>query len=170
MGLNNIVVTAYGHDKTVDKIAVSTFDFSGRHGQSSPSDADTYCKMINSIELKGDSWVYAKEISENTQYGLDKFVPMTFSDVIIELDNRSIQKVLREVDTHELANSMEGEDETVQEKIFSNMSKRAAQMLKEDMEYMGPVLLKNVKESQVKIISIIRHLADIGEIHLEGEI
>ena len=52
----------------------------------------------------------------------------------------------------------------VQEKIFKNMSKRAATMLKEDMEYMGPIRLKDVEEAQQKIVSIIRHLEDTGEI------
>jgi flagellar motor switch protein FliG len=52
----------------------------------------------------------------------------------------------------------------VQDKIFRNMSKRAAQMLKEDMEFMGPVRLKDVEEAQQKIVAIIRHLEDIGEI------
>jgi flagellar motor switch protein FliG len=55
-------------------------------------------------------------------------------------------------------------DTEVQEKIFRNMSKRAAAMLKDDMEFMGPVRLKDVEESQQKIVSIIRHLEDQGEI------
>jgi flagellar motor switch protein FliG len=86
-----------------------------------------------------------------------------FEDIII-LDDRAIQKVMREVDSVELAKSLKGVDVEVQNKIFSNMSKRAADMLREDMEYMGPVRLKDVEESQQKIVSIIRHLEDQGEI------
>jgi flagellar motor switch protein FliG len=86
-----------------------------------------------------------------------------FEDIVM-LDDRSIQKVLRDVDQQELSKALKSVDAEVQDKIFRNMSKRAAQMLKEDMEFMGPVRLKDVEESQQKIVSIIRHLEDIGEI------
>jgi flagellar motor switch protein FliG len=86
-----------------------------------------------------------------------------FEDIVM-LDDRAIQKVMREVDSQELAKALKSVDSEVQDKIFKNMSKRAAGMLKEDMEYMGPVRLKDVEESQQKIVSIIRHLEDTGEI------
>jgi len=86
-----------------------------------------------------------------------------FEDIVM-LDDRAIQKVMREVDSQELAKALKSVDSEVQDKIFKNMSKRAASMLKEDMEYMGPVRLKDVEESQQKIVSIIRHLEDTGEI------
>ncbi|MCL2758863.1 MAG: flagellar motor switch protein FliG, partial [Treponema sp.] len=66
--------------------------------------------------------------------------------------------------SQELAKALKSVDSEVQDKIFKNMSKRAASMLKEDMEYMGPVRLKDVEEAQQKIVSIIRHLEDTGEI------
>jgi len=71
---------------------------------------------------------------------------------------------MREVDSQELAKALKSVDTEVQDKIFRNMSKRAAGMLKEDMEFMGPVRLKDVEEAQQKIVSIIRHLEDTGEI------
>jgi flagellar motor switch protein FliG len=86
-----------------------------------------------------------------------------FEDIVM-LDDRAIQKVMREVDSQELAKALKSVDTEVQDKIFRNMSKRAASMLKEDMEYMGPVRLKDVEEAQQKIVSIIRHLEDTGEI------
>jgi flagellar motor switch protein FliG len=86
-----------------------------------------------------------------------------FEDIVL-LDDRAIQKVLREVDTTELAKALKSVDSEVQDKIFRNMSKRAATLLKEDMEYMGPVRLKDVEESQQKIVSIIRKLEEQGEI------
>ena len=168
MKMNNIVVTAYGHGKTIDKIAVSLFEGNSWHyGQPSP-DAATYCNTINSLELKDNSWVFAKIISENAQYDLDVFLPIKFSSVIAKLDDRAIQKVLREVNTYDIANSLDGEDETVREKIFSNMTKRAAQMLKEDMRCMGPARLRSVKESQDKILSLIQLMTQTGEIITEG--
>ncbi len=86
-----------------------------------------------------------------------------FEDIVM-LDDRATQKVLREVDSQELAKALKAVDTEVQDKIFRNMSKRAAGMLKEDMEYMGPIRLKDVEEAQQKIVSIIRHLEDTGEI------
>jgi flagellar motor switch protein FliG len=85
----------------------------------------------------------------------------------------AVQKVLREIDSQELGKSLKDQDEAVKEKIFTNMSKRASQMLKEDMECIGPVGTIDVKETQEKILSIIRHLESIGEIVIpqyKGEI
>ena len=87
----------------------------------------------------------------------------TFEDLVI-LDDRAIQKVLREVDSQELAKALKNVDREVQDKIFRNMSKRAADMLKEDMEFMGPVRLCDVEDSQIKIVKIIRKLEADGEI------
>ncbi|MDR2739086.1 MAG: flagellar motor switch protein FliG [Treponema sp.] len=86
-----------------------------------------------------------------------------FEDIVM-LDDRAIQRVMREVDSQELSKALKSVDTEVQDKIFRNMSKRAAQMLKEDMEFMGPVRLKDVEEAQQKIVSIIRHLEETGEI------
>lgn len=86
-----------------------------------------------------------------------------FEDIVL-LDDRAIQKVLREVDTAELAKALKAVDSEVQDKIYRNMSKRAATLLKEDMDYMGPIRLKDVEEAQQKIVSIIRKLEEQGEI------
>lgn len=86
-----------------------------------------------------------------------------FEDIVM-LDDRAIQKVLREVDTAELGKALKAVDSEVQDKIYRNMSKRAAALLKDDMEYMGPIRMKDVEESQQKIVSIIRKLEEQGEI------
>ncbi len=83
---------------------------------------------------------------------------------ILSLDDRAIQRVLRDVDTNDLAIALKGAVEEVQEVIFNNMSKRLAVMIKEDMEFMGPVRMKDVEEAQQKIVSIIRKLEDSAEI------
>ncbi|MBP5587105.1 MAG: flagellar motor switch protein FliG, partial [Treponema sp.] len=86
-----------------------------------------------------------------------------FEDIVM-LDDRSIQTELPEDDTHDLAKALKSVDTEVQDKIFRNMSKRAASMLKEDMEFMGPVRLKDVEEAQQKIVSTIRRLEEKGDI------
>jgi flagellar motor switch protein FliG len=75
-----------------------------------------------------------------------------------------VQKVLRAVDSPELAKALKGVEAEVQDKILRNMSKRAGTLLREDMEYMGPVRLKDVEEAQQKIVSIIRKLEEQGEV------
>ena len=83
---------------------------------------------------------------------------------ILSLDNRTIQTVLREVDNNELAVALKGAGEDVQAVIFENLSSRLATMIKEDMEFMGPVRMKDVEDAQQKIVGIIRRLEDAGEI------
>lgn len=96
-----------------------------------------------------------------------------FEDIIL-LSDRAVQVVLRQVDTHDVALALKTASEDVTEKIFRNMSKRAAQMLKEDMEYMGPVRLREVEDAQQRIVNVIRQLEDSGEIIIarggEGEV
>ncbi len=80
------------------------------------------------------------------------------------MDDRAIQRVLRDVDNNDLGLALKGANEQVQTVVFNNMSKRLAVMIKEDMEFMGPVRMKDVEEAQQKIVNIIRKLEDSGEI------
>ena len=86
-----------------------------------------------------------------------------FEDILL-LDDRAIQRVLREVENNDLALSCKNVNEQVQNAIFKNLSSRLAVMIKEDMEFMGPVRMKDVEEAQQKIVNIIRRLEDSGEI------
>ncbi|MCH5280699.1 MAG: flagellar motor switch protein FliG [Lachnospiraceae bacterium] len=86
-----------------------------------------------------------------------------FEDILL-LDDRAIQRVLRDVDNNDLAVALKGSTEQVQAAIFNNLSKRLAAMIKEDMEFMGPVRMKDVEEAQQKIVNIIRKLEDSAEI------
>jgi flagellar motor switch protein FliG len=106
-----------------------------------------------------------ENLSENSPELADevKKLMFVFEDVVL-LDDGSIQKVLREVDNKELALALKGVTEEVQNRIYKNMSERAASMLKEDMEFMGPVRLRNVEEAQQRIVGIIRRLEEAGEI------
>jgi flagellar motor switch protein FliG len=83
---------------------------------------------------------------------------------IIRLDDRSLQRVLREVDMKELGLALKGATEELRVKFFKNMSKRAAEMLQEDMDYMGPVRVKDVEDSQQKVVNVVRSLEEAGEI------
>lgn len=92
-----------------------------------------------------------------------KKLMFVFED-IIRLDDRSIQLVLREVDSKDMSLAVKGSSEEVGEKIKHNMSKRAAKMLEEDIEFLGPVRLRDVEDAQQRIVNVIRRLEDSGEI------
>jgi flagellar motor switch protein FliG len=85
---------------------------------------------------------------------------------INSLDNASIQRIIRDVDSKDLALALKGSSEEVRERIFRNISKRAAEMLREDLEFMGPVRLREVEEAQQRIVAVIRRLDETGEIIL----
>ena len=92
-----------------------------------------------------------------------KNMMFVFED-IVQLDDRAIQAILREVDVKELATALKGVGAEVQQKIFRNMSERAVAMLREDMEFMGPVRMRVVEESQQKVVAVIRKLEESGEV------
>lgn len=92
----------------------------------------------------------------------------TFED-LIKLDNKSIQTLLKEITSEELAIALKGASDNLKEKIFSNMSERASTMLKEDLETMGPVRLSEVEQTQSKIALTAKRLEAEGKIFISGE-
>ena len=85
---------------------------------------------------------------------------------IVTLDNRAIQRVIRDVDNNDLLLSLKVASEEVKDIVYKNMSKRMAETFAEEMEYLGPVRLRDVEEAQSRIVAVIRHLEDAGEIVL----
>jgi flagellar motor switch protein FliG len=92
-----------------------------------------------------------------------KRLMFVFEDIVM-LDDRSLQMVLREVDGKDLSLALKATPKEVASKVFKNMSTRAADMLKEEIEFMGPVKIRDVEEAQQKIVNVIRNLEDKGEI------
>jgi flagellar motor switch protein FliG len=87
---------------------------------------------------------------------------------LLDIDDRSIQLLLREIQSDSLILAMKGASEPLREKIFKNMSQRAAEMLREDLESRGPVRVSEVENEQKEILKIVRRLADEGQIVLGG--
>ncbi|MEM8835413.1 MAG: flagellar motor switch protein FliG, partial [Planctomycetota bacterium] len=90
-----------------------------------------------------------------------------FEDIML-VDDKGIQSVLREVDNEELSLALKTASDDLKEKIFGNMSERAASLIKEDMEYMGPVRVSDVEQAQQRIVDIVRRLEEAGEIIISG--
>lgn len=120
--------------------------------------------VLNSVDRGTEKFIMDTLEVEDTDLAEEIRKRMFLFEDILQLDNRSIQRFLREVDNNELALALKGATEEVQNVIYNNMSKRLTEMIKEDIEFMGPVRLKDVEEAQQKIVNIIRKLEDAGEI------
>lgn len=96
-----------------------------------------------------------------------KKLMFVFED-LIHVEDRSMQKVLKEIDTNDISIALKASSEDVKNKIFNNISSRAAQMIREELEFMGPTRLKVVEESQQKIVNVVRRLEEEGEIVISG--
>ncbi|MDD6137155.1 MAG: flagellar motor switch protein FliG [Lachnospiraceae bacterium] len=125
---------------------------------------DSIVSILNSVDRSTQKHIMEELEVENPELADQIRKKMFVFEDILLLDNRSIQTVLREVDNNELATALKNANEDVQKAIFDNLSSRLAAMIKDDMEFMGPVRLKDVEEAQQKIVNIIRKLEDSGEI------
>lgn len=125
---------------------------------------DSIVEILNAVDRGTEKHIMETLEIEDTELAEEIKKRMFVFEDILTLDNRSIQRVLREVDNNDLGIALKGSNEDVQNTIFSNLSKRLASMIKEDMDYMGPVRLRDVEEAQQKIVNVIRKLEDSGEI------
>lgn len=144
--------------------------FSGKAGAQTTSMGGV--KVAASIVNFVDSTIAAelleqiKEVDEDLGTQIQDL--MFVFDNLVDVDDRGIQTLMREVSTDLLVVALKGADPLVQEKIFKNMSKRAAELLRDDLEAKGPVKVSEVEASQKEILTIARRLADAGEIVLGG--
>ena len=125
---------------------------------------DAIVEILNTVDRGTEKHIMESMEIEDPELADEIRKKMFVFEDILSLDDRSVQRVLREVDNNELAIALKGSNEEVQNLIFSNLSKRLASMIKEDMEFMGPVRMKDVEEAQQKIVNIIRKLEDSAEI------
>ena len=125
---------------------------------------DSVVEILNSVDRGTEKHIMESlEIEEPELADEIRKKMFVFEDILL-LDDRSIQRVLRDVDNNDLGIALKAANEQVQNAVFNNLSKRLATMIKEDMEFMGPVRMKDVEEAQQKIVNIIRKLEDSGEI------
>jgi len=89
-------------------------------------------------------------------------------DNLLDVDDRGIQALLREVESDTLVTALKGADDALKEKFFKNMSRRAAEMMRDDLEAKGPVRLSDVEAAQKEVLAVARRMADAGEISLGG--
>ncbi len=124
--------------------------------------------ILNAMETSREAELMESiRVQDSTLGGRIEELMFVFDD-LAELDDRSMQTLLREVPSARLVTALKGAEPGVREKMFANMSKRAADMLRDDLEVKGPVRLSEVDAAQKEVLTIARKLADAGEINLSG--
>ena len=125
---------------------------------------DAIVGILNSVDRGTEKHIMESlEIEEPELADEIRKKMFVFEDILL-LDDRAIQRVLRDVENADLELALKNTTEEVQNVIYKNLSKRLAAMIKEDMDFMGPVRMKDVEEAQQKIVAVIRKLEDAGEI------
>jgi len=160
-----IVLTMYGTGKVINNFTITLFD--EKRYNFNESTVRDYCSNINDIELKDDNWIYASIVNENQKIKFEKPNIHTDIDILGVLDDMAIQKILREIDSSDLSKALKTVKKETYKAILRNMTKRAAKMLIENIEYMGPIPLKEIREAQRKIVGIIQYMESTGEITIQ---
>ncbi|GHV13228.1 hypothetical protein FACS189491_07860 [Spirochaetia bacterium] len=162
----SIVLTTFGQGESVERISVSSFDVESDSGGIKNNSARNYCRTINTLELKNGAWISARIVEEHAQYAFKNLLPasLNFAEAIIRLDDRAVMKFLRAVADQDLVLALKGVDSEVHDKIFRNLSIRAAKLLKEDMEFMNPIPVSKIEEEREKLATIILRLETEGDI------
>lgn len=129
---------------------------------------DTAASILNFMETSATEMVMNEITEQRAELAQEIQEKMFTFDDLINVDDRGMQTILREVATGNLLLALRGVDDTLKEKIFSNMSKRAAEMLRDDLEASPPAKLSDVEQAQKDILAVAKRLAESGEISLGG--
>lgn len=125
-------------------------------------------EILNRIERNAEKSIMA-DLEERDPELADEIARLMFTfEDLVYVDDTGIQRALREMESKELALALKAANDDVKEKIFKNMSERAREIIQEEIEFMGPVRLRNVEEAQQKIVGVIRRLEDAGELVITG--
>jgi len=154
--------------KEVENILEQRISRFSAEGVSSSGGVRTVAEILNRIDRATEKSILQVLEKEDSPLAEEiKKLMFVFEDLVL-VDDRGIQQVMKEVDSKELALAIKAASSEVKEKIFKNMSKRAAESVKEEMEFMGPVRLRQVEEAQQRIVAIVRKLEEGGEIVIQG--
>jgi len=153
----------------LDSVMEKQFQGSENVKSSSVGGIRAAAEMLNLVDGATEEQIMS-QIRENDEVLSEKIQDEMFVfDNLVDLDDRSIQTLLREVESKSLTRAVKGADQGVKEKIMRNMSRRASEMLEEDIEAVGPVRLSEVEAAQKEILTIVRRLADDGQIEFGGK-
>ena len=155
--------------KELDDILEKQFSGANNVASSSVGGIKAAAEILNFMESSSESEIIDQireadpDMSQKIQDNMFVF------DNLLDIDDRGIQMLLREISSESLIVALKGADETMREKFFKNMSKRAGEMMRDDLEARGPVKLSEVEQAQKEILAIARRLAESGELSLGGK-
>jgi flagellar motor switch protein FliG len=150
--------------REVERVLEKKLSALGSEDYSQSGGIDSVVDILNIIDRKSEKSIIENLETEDPDLAEEiKKRMFTFEDIVLVAD-RDIQRILNEIDKQKLGLALKNMDGEVQDKIFRNMSKRAAQALREDMEYMGPVRVKDVEEAQQELVALIRKKEETGDI------
>ncbi len=152
--------------KQIEKVVDELAGFSMNQTMSKIGGTKSLAKILNrtSVSISKEVLNQISDMDEEVAYEIKRL--MFLFDDIIHIQDKDIQRILREVDRKDLALSLKVADDNLKNKIFGNMSERAADLLKEELQYMGPVKLKEVEAAQAKIVDVVKQLEENQEISL----
>lgn len=149
-------------EKVVDEIA----GFTMSQELSKIGGTKSLASILNKSSISFSKEILSKMETQDPEIALEVKRLMFLFEDIVNIQDKDIQRILREVDRKDLGLALKTADEKLKQKIFSNMSERAAELLKEEIQYMGMVRLKEVEASQTRIIDVLKALEESGEIAL----
>jgi flagellar motor switch protein FliG len=150
--------------KDVERILERKLSSMASQDFTSAGGVDSIVEILNRVDRSTERTIMENLEVQNPELAEEiKRRMFVFEDIVL-LDDRSLQLVLREIESKDLALALKASSAEVSSKVYKNMSKRAADMLREEIEFMGPVRIRDVEEAQQKIVNVIRRLEDSGEI------
>lgn len=154
--------------KEVEETLESHFQASAGRDLSVSGGAKTIADILNLIETTAEKNILQAIEAENGDLAAEiKNLMFVFDDLVL-LDDRGVQRLLKEVETKDLAIALKAASEEVKNKIFANVSERVAVLVKEEMEFMGPMRLSDVEAAQQRVVESVRRLEEEGQIVIAG--
>jgi len=154
--------------KQIETTLDAQFGTSASRDLSVSGGTKTIANILNLVDTSTEKNILQALDTEDAELaGEIKNMMFVFEDIIL-LDDRAIQRILREIETKDLSIALKAANEEVKRKIFSNVSERVSAMIKEEMEYMGPMRLSDVEAAQQRIVENIRRLEEQGQIVISG--
>jgi len=152
----------------LEGVLESQFEEVGTRDLSISGGTKTVAEVLNLMETSNEKAILETIEADNPELAAEiKNLMFVFEDIVL-LDDRSIQRVLKDVETKDLAISLKAASDDVKEKIYKNVSERVASMIKEEIEFMGPMRLTDVEAAQQRVVETIRRLQDEGQIIVAG--
>lgn len=154
--------------KNIQEVFVQEILASGASKSRQVGGAESVAELMNNLDSKSVQAIFGELEGENPEFCEQiRALMFVFTD-LIKLDNKSLQLVIKEVSNDVLTMALKTAPDELREKIFKNISSRAAELIREELEVMGPVKLSEVEAAQIEIVNIARRLEEEGKIVLSG--